>query len=138
MGSDYARLKNMAGKYTRFLGKVNKHQLRKLYQEARALLQPGVEDFGMAAAEALACGTPVIACGQGGVKEMVVSGEHGWLYDGERAESLAEGLRQFMLIENTFRPEVLQRQAQKFSKRIFEEKMKAQVQKALLGARKNG
>ncbi len=38
---------------------------------ARALLLPGVEDFGIAVVEALASGTPVIALGDGGVLDTV-------------------------------------------------------------------
>ncbi len=38
---------------------------------ARALLLPGLEDFGIAVVEALASGTPVIAFGEGGVLDTV-------------------------------------------------------------------
>src|SRR3989344_3087006 len=40
---------------------VSDEELRKLYNGARALIFPQVEDFGLVAAEAQACGTPVIA-----------------------------------------------------------------------------
>jgi glycosyltransferase involved in cell wall biosynthesis len=76
-GSEYKRLRQMAGKYTEFVGRVDKETLRALYRNARAVIQPGVEDFGMTAAEALACGTPVIAYGEGGVVEIVRDGVHG-------------------------------------------------------------
>ena len=44
-------------------------------------MQPGIEDFGIAAAEALACGTPVVAAGRGGVLDIVEDGRHGVLYE---------------------------------------------------------
>ena len=41
----------------------------------RRLLSPaGIEDFGIATVEALACGTPVLALGEGGVLDIVESG----------------------------------------------------------------
>jgi glycosyltransferase involved in cell wall biosynthesis len=42
-----------------------------LLARARALVLPGVEDFGIAVVEALASGTPVIALGRGGVVDTV-------------------------------------------------------------------
>ena len=62
------------------LGRVDDDELRELYRGARFLVQPGVEDFGISAVEALACGTPVVALGTGGVRDIVVDGEHGALY----------------------------------------------------------
>ena len=49
---------------TRFAGWVDRERLRELYRGAQVFLQPGVEDFGIAAVEALACGTPVVALGE--------------------------------------------------------------------------
>ena len=57
----------MAGSSVRLLGNVSDEELRELYRTAACLVQPGVEDFGMAAAEALSCGCPVVAAGSGGV-----------------------------------------------------------------------
>lgn len=131
IGSEMKKLQAMAGKHTRFLGKVLPHQLRKLYREGRALLQPGVEDFGMATAEALACGTPVIAFGEGGVKEIVSSKHLGVLYKTQKAESLAEAIRQFLLVEKSFTASELQRQALTFSRHRFQAAIREQVEQTL-------
>lgn len=79
-GPERKRLAALAGPRTRFLGRVGSNELRELYRGARFLLQPGVEDFGIAPVEALACGTPVVALGQGGVLDIVESEVHGILY----------------------------------------------------------
>jgi glycosyltransferase involved in cell wall biosynthesis len=50
-----------------------------MYRRCRALLMPGVEDFGIVPVEAMACGTPVLALGVGGALDTVlpgVTGEH--------------------------------------------------------------
>ena len=56
----------LAGPKTQFLGRVSDDEMLSLQRRARALLMPGVEDFGIVPVEAMACGTPVIAVGAGG------------------------------------------------------------------------
>jgi len=60
-----------AGRHTRFLGKLDERELREQYRGAALFLQPGIEDFGIAAVEALACATPVVAAARGGVLDIV-------------------------------------------------------------------
>lgn len=118
-GADLPRLKRFAGKQTIFTGRISAEELRRYLREARALLQPTREDFGMAAAEALACGTPVIALDEGGVKEIITGPEYGILYNNPRAEGLAEAMRRFLLVEHTFGPVQLQKHASRFSAQRF-------------------
>ncbi|MCB2153380.1 glycosyltransferase [bacterium] len=78
-----------------FRGWVPQEDLRDAYQHCRALLYPGVEDYGIAALEAQACGRPVLALRAGGVTETVVEDKTGRFFEGEDAESLAELLTGF-------------------------------------------
>ncbi len=87
-GPERERLARLAGPGTRLLGRVGDAALRDLYRGARLLLQPGVEDFGIASVEALACGTPVVAVARGGVLDVVEDGRHGVLYD-DRGDTAA-------------------------------------------------
>ena len=64
-GPEGAKLRRMAGPSVRFVGRVTDEELRKLMRSCRALVFPGVEDFGLVPVEAMACGTPVIAFGGG-------------------------------------------------------------------------
>ncbi len=79
-GPEEARLKELGGDNVRLLGRVDDAQLRRLYQGARLFVQPGLEDFGIAAVESLASGTPVVALGRGGILDIVKEGVHGVLY----------------------------------------------------------
>ncbi len=59
---------------------VSDDTLVQLYNRARALVySPILEPFGFAPLEALACGTPVIAVKEGGVRESVADGVSGFL-----------------------------------------------------------
>jgi glycosyltransferase involved in cell wall biosynthesis len=77
----------------RFLGSVDEERLRDLYRSARALVYPAEEDFGIAMAEAQACGTPVIGLAAGGATDIVSPGRTGWLVRGESVEELRAAIR---------------------------------------------
>lgn len=130
-GQHLQRLRAVAGNHTTFVGNASSEQLRTWYRRSRALIQPGTEDFGIAAVEALACGTPVIAYGSGGVREIVQHRKHGYLYNDQRSEALAEAIRQFIPIESTFTPQALQRQALKFSRIRFRTELIKTVEETL-------
>ncbi|MGI4751815.1 MAG: glycosyltransferase [Janthinobacterium lividum] len=64
-----------------YVGQVDDRQKNELLGNAAALLMPieWDEPFGIVMAEALACGTPVIALNRGAAKEVVLNGTNGWL-----------------------------------------------------------
>ena len=66
-----------------FVGEVNRPEADKLLGGAAALLFPidWPEPFGLVMIEALACGTPVIAFGQGSVPEIISDGLTGFIVD---------------------------------------------------------
>lgn len=77
-GPERRRLERL-GDTVKLLGRVDDDTLRSLYRRALCFVQPGVEDFGISSAEALACGCPVVARGEGGVLDIVEHGRHGLL-----------------------------------------------------------
>jgi glycosyltransferase involved in cell wall biosynthesis len=80
-GPEQKKLKKMAGQGSEFLPTVSAEILRELYQNARAFVFAGVEDFGIAFVESQACGTPVIALNRGGVRDIVSNGSNGVLFN---------------------------------------------------------
>src|SRR5262249_47367896 len=76
-GPKAKQLQAQAGPNVRFLGWQSDEAVRRHYREARLLIFPGIEDFGMVPVEAMACGLPVVAFGEGGVLETVTEQEHG-------------------------------------------------------------
>ena len=74
---------------------VSDEELRSLYAGARALIFPGLEDFGIVPVEAQAAGTPVIAFGKGGALETVKDGETGLFFREQTVESLCNAIEEF-------------------------------------------
>lgn len=69
---------------------VSDEELVRQYQQSGIMLYaPRLEPFGLAPLEANACGTPVIALAQGGVRETVVDGENGQLVDSPEEMAVA-------------------------------------------------
>ncbi len=72
------------------LGAISEDQKVRLLNRAEVFLFPSrVEGFGIAAAEAMACGTPVVAARAGGLSEVVEDNLTGWLCDPEDPEAFA-------------------------------------------------
>ena len=94
-GPDARRLRRLAGPTVRFEGRVSDERAALLLSSARALVVTATEEFGIAAVEAQAAGRPVIALAEGGVRETVVHGETGFLYEHNSAEALAEAVAGF-------------------------------------------
>jgi len=74
--------------------------LRRIYNAADSFLLPSVQDnLPNTIMESLACGTPVIAFKTGGVPEMIIHKETGFLAEERSAISLSDGIK--WLVENT-------------------------------------
>jgi glycosyltransferase involved in cell wall biosynthesis len=85
-GPDRRRLRRLAGRNVRFVGRVSDAEAAHLLQGCRALVVTAIEEFGIAAVEAQAAGRPVIAARGGGALETIVEGATGCLWTGEAAE----------------------------------------------------
>ncbi|WP_310448391.1 glycosyltransferase [Thiobacillus sp.] len=74
-----------------FLGFVSGDPLWKLLREARAIVLPSewYENAPMSVLEAYASGKPVIGARIGGIPEMVMEGETGWLFESGSVDELA-------------------------------------------------
>ncbi len=96
-GPEMPALTTMAAqtRKVRLMHFVKDRELHALYSGARALIFPQVEDFGLVAAEAQACGTPVIAYAAGGALEIVKDGHTGVFFHEQSPKSIAEAVRRF-------------------------------------------
>ena len=80
-----------------FLGAVSQDELPTYYSAASLVIVPShYESFGFVAAEALACGTPVIASKVGGLPTIVRDGENGLLVSWRRPEAFAQRVERLL------------------------------------------
>lgn len=112
-------------------GRLPTPELVALTQSARACVYAAEEDFGIATVEAQACGTPVIAYGKGGARDIVQEGVTGLLFPEQTVESLIGAVRGFQA--TAIAPEACRTNAERFSESAFRAKMQAVVEKALQG-----
>jgi glycosyltransferase involved in cell wall biosynthesis len=126
-GPDRARLESLYGGAlgdARFLGRVDDEELTDLYARAGAFVLPNVEEFGIAAVEAQAAGTPVIAVAAGGALETVVDGETGILVE-PGVEAFAECMANTDF--GSFDQDRIAAHARTFSTEAFQRKLRDEV-----------
>ena len=101
------------------------HRLRALYRAASAFVFPALEDFGIVAVEAQACGTPVVALAEGGTADTVVDGVTGALVESQDVGSFAQGLDRVLALDGA--QAACTAQAASFSSSAFERRVRAWV-----------
>jgi glycosyltransferase involved in cell wall biosynthesis len=125
-GPEEARLRDLArsaGANVTFAGWVSDEQVRDLYRRSRAVLMPGVEDFGMVPVEAQACGRPVVALAEGGALDSVVDGVTGILVKESTVEAFADAMQ--AVTTRDFDPAAIRRHAESFGKPRFQDQFRA-------------
>lgn len=128
-GGEEKALRKLAGENTTFVGRCSNEELRNYYQNCKAFLFPGEEDFGITPVEAQACGRPVIAYGKGGALETVLKDETGVFFEEQTVDSLCEAILRFESME--FSKEKIRENALRFSKEAFDKSFTAAVNAAL-------
>jgi glycosyltransferase involved in cell wall biosynthesis len=116
-GPDDARLRELAGPTIRFAGRVDDRDRCRLFARARAVIVPGIEDFGLVPIEAAASGRPTVAFAAGGALETVVEGGTGIFFREPSADALAAALQS--LSPESFDRSTLAAHAQTFSPERF-------------------
>jgi len=120
-GEARKNLERLAGPTIEFLGWQSDQSKLEYLRNARALLFPGEEDFGIVPVEAQAAGKPVIAYGVGGARESVMDGVTGLFFDEPTTESLTIAIRRFITMEKKFDWREISQHAQKFSREKFKQ-----------------
>lgn len=122
-GSQGARLRKLAGPRCEFVGRVSDEELRDLYRRARLLVYPQVEDFGITAVEAQACGLPVVARRAGGALDSVDEGSTGVFFDEPTAADVARAAARAPVAGDVATTRACREKAEKFSESEFDAKI---------------
>ncbi|OGY31599.1 MAG: hypothetical protein A3C02_04735 [Candidatus Andersenbacteria bacterium RIFCSPHIGHO2_02_FULL_45_11] len=94
-GPELEQLQARADSSVEFLGFVSDEDLPALYRNAKALLFPQEEDFGITPLEAAASGVPTIAYGAGGALETIKDGVTGLFFQDQDVPSLVSAIKVF-------------------------------------------
>jgi glycosyltransferase involved in cell wall biosynthesis len=130
-------LERRASPNIQFVGHVDDAALADLYRRCRALIHPQHEDFGLVPVEVQAAGRPVIAFGEGGVRDTVrplTEGSHdatGIFFDEPTTQALAVAIERFEKVEHQFDAKRIRRWADQFSPARFDEAFDREIEATL-------
>lgn len=109
-------------------GRLATAELVALTQSARACVFAAEEDFGIATVEAQACGTPVIAFGKGGARDIVQDGATGLFFAEQTAEAIVDAVSRFEAL--AISPAACRANAERFGHAAFRAAMRRVVEEA--------
>lgn len=130
-GEQFEELKKLAKDNIELLGRQPFDKIKTYLENCKALIFPGIEDFGIVPLEAMACGKPVIAFGKGGALETVVEGVSGLFFLEQSSDSLIKAVDRFEL-DFVLDPQKIRAHAEKFSKEVFKTRFKAALEPYIL------
>ncbi|OGZ35580.1 MAG: glycosyl transferase [Candidatus Portnoybacteria bacterium RIFCSPLOWO2_01_FULL_43_11] len=126
-GPQKIQLKKKAKDNIEFTGLVSDEKLKNFYTHCRAFIFPQEEDFGIAPAEAMSAGRPVIAYRAGGVLEIIKEGTTGLFFDKQTPECLIETLKKFR--SSDFDSQTIRQHALQFNEEVFKNKIRDFINK---------
>jgi glycosyltransferase involved in cell wall biosynthesis len=122
-GEQFRALRRKAKPNVRLLGRQPFAVVKDHLERCRALVFPGLEDFGIVPVEAMAAGAPVIAFGRGGVRDTVVDGQTGLYFHEQSAAALGGAVDRIEQGEVRFDAVALHRHALQFDRPRFRERI---------------
>lgn len=122
-----SQLRSIAGPTIEFRGSVSRPEVVATLRSARALVFPGIEDFGITPLEALASNTPVIAFRAGGVLETLTEDDTVF-FDQLSIESLVDAVQRF----DRARLSIDRSRLQVFSRERFQREILEKIEQARL------
>jgi glycosyltransferase involved in cell wall biosynthesis len=126
----------MAGSSVTFTGRLPGVEVADLMGRCRALLFPGVDDFGITPVQAMASGRPVIAYAAGGALDTVVEGETGLFFREPTPEALGKAVEQLETL--TVDPGCIRQHAERFGRSLFEHQLTGFVEGKMEAFRRGG
>lgn len=131
-GEQLEVLKKSAPPNVTFTGSLSFDEVKRYLATAKALIFPGVEDFGIVPVEAMASGTPVIAFKKGGALDSVIDGKTGLFFDTQTVDCLNQAIERLERGEQNIDIAAMRIHAEKFRPEVFASRFKAVVDSAVL------
>lgn len=133
-GPDHAALSE-AYPEAEFLGRASDEDVGELYANARAVVMPSMEEFGITAVEAQAAGRPVIAAAAGGALETILDKQTGLLAKLDDVESFAQAIESIDDLD--FDPARATQNAERFSVAAFQRRLATEVSRIVESQRES-
>jgi glycosyltransferase involved in cell wall biosynthesis len=134
-GQQKKSLRALAGPNVTFTGFLPREDFIATVSQAKAFVFAGCEDFGIAIAEAQACGTPVVALGRGGACDIVRPlGETqptGVFFSEQTPAAVVDAVERFERNQSAIRAEACRLNAERFSPEHFRYGMSRALDTAL-------
>ena len=143
-GQEESRLRGIANRNIELMGWQSDETVRDHYAACKALIFPGIDDFGIVPLEAQASGKPVIAYGGGGALETIVPLDRHPLGTGKECEqpqnatgvffyehtpdALAEAVSYFEEIKDSFNKQEIRKNAESFDRAVFKDKIRNYIE----------
>lgn len=122
-GELFDELKATANPNITILGRQSRMVILDHYRRCKALLFPGIEDFGIVPLEAMATGKPVIAYAKGGALETVVDRVTGLHFHEQTEDALLASVAAFERGDVVFDPASIRAHAARFDLAHFNAKL---------------
>lgn len=129
-GPEKKNLEKQAKSNIRFVGRASDEEIAEYYQQCKAFIFPGEEDFGITPVEAQSYGKPVIAYGQGGALETVIDGVTGIFFREHTAEALLDAIKKAE--EISFDINNLHQNALRFDEDVFKSNLSQFIEQKYL------
>lgn len=133
-GQQSAALRALEAPNITFTGYLERQNYVDIVRNAKAMVFAGCEDFGIALAEAQAAGTPLIAFGRGGARDIVrplgVGDPTGVLFPRQTEQAVRCAVETFERHLATISPLACHQNAQRFSAERFDREVLAAVDQA--------
>lgn len=124
-GPQAKELRKIAGPNVKFVGHLSRADYIRTISNARAMVFAGCEDFGISMAEAQAGGTPLLAFGRGGARDIVrplddIDAPTGILFKQQSVEAVKDAVSRFERERSRISPSDCRSNAARFSEERFD------------------
>lgn len=125
VGHEQKKLQKLAKHNIYFYGFAAERELNYLYKNAKALIMPQHEDFGLVGIEAQSMGIPVIAFKKGGSLDTIENTKTGIFFEKQTSNSLNQAIDRFEKMQ--FDSNYIAKSVKKFSFENFKEKLLSEI-----------
>ena len=125
-------LKKISCNNIKFIGWKDGEEKSKYISNCKALIFPGIEDFGITPLESIASGRPVIAYNKGGVLDYLNNNQNSILFNKQTDLAIIDAVNYFEKEETKFSPYKVRKSIENFNNKNFRKNIKNIINKEMM------